>query len=181
MSAPDSVWPIVVRLNEVARFTPEQPLARHLEADEAARAAIAEALDLVSLDRLEADLALSAWFDGVRIDGRWSADIVQTCGVSLEDFPTTLAGEFTVRAAPEGSVHLAETSPEIDIDPDAEDPPDALESDAVDVGAYVVEHLALEIDPFPRKPDAVFEPPQSKPESSPFAVLRRLRDPESEG
>jgi hypothetical protein len=46
----------------------------------------------------------------------------------------------------------------------------------VDLAAYVVEHLALEIDPFPRSPGAEFEPPAALPESSPFDVLRALKD-----
>jgi hypothetical protein len=175
VSGADSPWPVIVRLAEVARFTDAAPLSRHLEADEAARRAIAEALDLVRLDRLEADLDLSSWLDGVRIDGRWRADIVQTCGVSLDEFATSLSGEFTVRAVPVGSPHAPPPEAEVEIDLDAEDPPDVLESDTIDLGGYVVEHLALEIDPFPRKPGAVFEPPGAEPEASPFAALLKLK------
>ena len=43
------------------------------------------------------------------------------------------------------------------------------------LGGYVLEHLALEIDPFPRKPGAVFEPPQTAEIISPFASLRNLK------
>jgi len=49
-----------------------------------------------------------------------------------------------------------------------------LEGDVVDLAAYVVEHLALEIDPFPRKPGAVFTPPEPEEPPSPFAVLKGL-------
>ncbi len=176
MSGADSLWPVVVRLGEIARFTEAEPLSRRLTADEATRRAIAKALDLVRLDRLEADLDLSGWFDGARIDGRWRADIVQTCGVSLEDFPTALSGEFTVRAVPKNSRHAEPPRAEVEIDIDAEDPPDVLESDTIDLGSYVIEHLALEIDPFPRKPGVVFEPPLAEPEASPFAALLKLKD-----
>lgn len=171
-----SAWPVIVRLGEAARHTEAQPLHRRLVADAAVRKAIAKAFGLVSLDRLEADVDLSGWFDGVRIDGRWSADIVQTCGVTLEDFPTTLSGEFTVHAVPQGSRHAAPPEPEIEIDLDAEEPPDVLEDDSVDIGGYVAEHLSLEIDPFPRKPGAVFEAPAPEPEASPFAALLKLKD-----
>ena len=180
MSGEGSLWPVSVRLGEVARFSEAAPLARHLVADEATRKTIAKALDLVALDRLEADLDLSGWFDGLRIDGRWRADIVQTCGVSLDDFPTALSGEFTVRAVPEGSRHAAPPESDLEIDIDAEDPPDILENDSVDLGAYVVEHLALDIDPFPRKPGAVFEPPEPEVEASPFAALLKLKDGDTE-
>ncbi|MDR3510880.1 MAG: DUF177 domain-containing protein [Caulobacteraceae bacterium] len=176
MSGATSPWPVIVRVGEVARFSEAHPMHRRLVADEAARKAMAKAYDLVSLNRLEAELDLSGWFDGVRIDGRWSADIVQTCGVTLEDFPTTLSGEFTVRAVPEGSRHAAPPEPEVEVDLDAEDPPDVLETDTVDIGGYVAEHLALEIDPFPRKPGAVFVAPEPEAEASPFAALLKLKD-----
>ena len=54
-----------------------------------------------------------------------------------------------------------------------------LEGEVVDVGAYIVEHLALEVDPFPRKPDAVFEQPGGTPIISPFAALAALKDKDS--
>jgi hypothetical protein len=169
-----------MRLAELAQAPAGQPLRRRLVADATARKRVAKALDLVSLDRLEADLDVTPWFDGVRIDGRWEADIVQTCGVTLDDFPSRLQGSFLVRAVPQGSLHAETPLDEIEIDPEADDPPDVLESDSVDLGAYVVEHLALEIDPFPRKPGAVFESPPAEPGSSPFEVLRRLKPGESE-
>ena len=54
------------------------------------------------------------------------------------------------------------------------------ESDAIDLAGYVVEHLALEIDPFPRKPGVEFVLPAQPPESSPFDVLRALKGGKSE-
>jgi uncharacterized metal-binding protein YceD (DUF177 family) len=170
-----SVWPQTAPLEDLVRAKPDNPYRRRLVADDAARAAIAKALDLVALERLEAELAVRGWFDGVTIEGRWSAEIVQICGVSLEPFPTVLEGEFTVRAVPAGSLHAPAPDAEIVVDPEADDPPDVLDTGVVDLGGYVVEHLALEIDPFPRKPDAVFEPPEAPAELSPFAVLRGLK------
>jgi hypothetical protein len=170
-----AIWPQTIALSDVVRRRPDDPFRRRLVADEAARKIIAKALDVVSLDRLEADLEIRGWFDGVTIDGRWSAAIVQICGVSLDPFPTELSGDFSLKAVPAGSLHAPDPAEEIVIDLEAEDPPDVLESDQIDLGGYVVEHLALEIEPFPRKPDATFEPPAPTVESSPFDVLRKLR------
>ena len=175
MSAP-SLWPETVRLAEAARHSRREPLRRHLVADEPVRRAIAKALDLERLDSLSADLKLCGWFDGVAIEGRFEARVVQICGVSLEPFESALVGEFSVHAVPPGSPHAPAPDAEVVVDLDAEDPPDVLEGDAVDLGAYVVEHLALEIDPFPRKPGVEFTPPEPEPESSPFAVLKGLKD-----
>ena len=125
---------------------------------------------------LEAELSATPWFDGVQIEGRWRARVVQTCGVSLEDFASDLGGAFRVRLAPQGSDLLPDPEAEIPLDLEADDPPELLEGDEIDLGGYVVEHLALEIDPFPRKPGVVFEPPADTEERSPFAVLKRLTD-----
>jgi hypothetical protein len=136
--------------------------------------AIAKALKLVDLRRLSARVRLSPWCDGVELSGTWSAVVGQICGVSLDPFDTELGGDFQVRCAPLGSPLLAPPESEVEIDLDADDPPDVLEHDGVDVAAYVVEHLALEIDPFPRKPGAEFTPPPAETPPSPFAVLSRL-------
>lgn len=169
-------WAHVVRLHEVARG----PMAVRLEPDAAARAGIARTLGLVSLPSLSADLTLKPWMDGVEIVGRFDAVVEQTSAVSLEDFQHPLSGEIEVRAVPEGSPNAqAPEGGEIDYDPEAPDPPDILEGDAVDLAAYIVEHLALEIDPFARKPGEEFEfQPVPEPES-PFAVLKKLKGDES--
>jgi hypothetical protein len=165
-------WPHVIGLAEVARG----PVVRHLVADEAARARIAKVVGLDGLALLEADVRIVSWLDGVEITGRWRARVGQTCGVTLEPFESDLAGELQIRAVPEGSQALATTEDhEVEMDPDADDPPDRLESDHVDVGAYLVEDLSLAVDPFPRKPGATFEAPETQGEISPFAVLAKLK------
>ncbi len=166
-----SVWPVRVRLSEVQRSAP----TLELEADVACRASIAKVLDLLALQRFTARVRVTPWLDGLEIAARWNADIAQTCGVSLDAFDTPLSGEFTVRAVPEGSPAMGDPAGEITVDPEAEDPPDLLEGDEVDVGAYLVEHLALEVDPFPRRPGVEFEPPAPESPASPFAVLQALK------
>lgn len=66
------------------------------------------------------------------------------------------------------------------IAPDAEDPPEPLTDGAVDAGEAIAEQLALELDPFPRAPGAVFKGFSSPREGDdrsggPFAALARLR------
>jgi uncharacterized metal-binding protein YceD (DUF177 family) len=172
----DSLWLLPLKLSQVSALAPGKRLQRHLVADQSERAAVAKLLDIVSIDRLEADVDVAPWFDGAQIEGRWRADIVQICGVSLDPFPTALSGQFMMRVVPESSALVPqEALAEIVIEPDADDPPDVLESDEIDLAGYVVEHLSLEVDPFPRKPGAVFELPEQPRESSPFDVLRALK------
>jgi len=167
----DSPWSIPVPLSDLRRG----PITLDLTPDESTEQAIAQALKLVDLKRLSARVRLSPWLDGVDLRGDWTAVVTQVCGVSLDPFDTELAGDFQVRCAPLGSPLLAPPETEVEIDLDADDPPDALEHDWIDVAAYVVEHLALEIDPFPRKPGAEFTPPPPETPPSPFAVLARLQ------
>jgi hypothetical protein len=154
-------------------------IERRLLADEAARKRIAKALNLVELKALEARLSIAPWLDGAEVDGRWSATVVQICGVTLEPFETELSGDISVRAVPEGSPALSEEAEhELDLEPDGLDPPEAIQDGALPLGAYVVEALSLSIDPFPRKPGVRFEAETSPPDSSPFSVLVRLKDRE---
>jgi uncharacterized metal-binding protein YceD (DUF177 family) len=171
MIAPDPPWSLRIPLGDLRRG----PVTLDLTPDADAERAIAQALKLVDLRDLRAQVRLSAWLDGVELSGDWSARVTQDCGVSLDPFETPLSGAFQVRCAPLGSPLLSPPESEVEIDLDADDPPDALETDWVDVAAYVVEHLALEIDPFPRKPGAEFKPPPAETPPSPFAALARLR------
>ncbi len=167
-------WPITLALHELGRGASE----RRLIAEGPALARIAKALDLVDLKSLEASLRISPWLDGAQIEGRWNAVVVQICGITLEPFETALAGELAVRAVPPGSAALpSDPEHELELDPEADDPPDLIEDGVLPLGAYVVEDLSLAIDPFPRKPGAAFEPPEGPAEPSPFAALARLRDP----
>ena len=168
-------WTTPVRLHELGRGT----LKIRLEPDEAERAAVAKTLGLESLPALSADLTLKPWMDGAEITGRFQAVVEQICAVSLDGFEHPLSGEIEVRAVPAGSPQVPEpTGKEVDYDPEAPDPPDVLEGEAIDLAAYLIEHLALEIDPFARKPGVEFDyTPPDGPES-PFAVLAKLKSPE---
>ena len=149
-----------------------------LVADAETLARIAKALDLEAAKSLSADLTLQPWLDGIRIDGRVEGVVTRICGVSLEPFDESVDEPLAVRIVPAGSSNApAAAGAEVIIDPAADDPPDVQEGDVVDLGAYVVEHLALALDPFPRKPGAVFEPPPGGEPPSPFAVLARLKTP----
>ena len=168
-----SEWSVPIRLSDVARG----PMTVELEPAAEIRAQIARHLGLVSLGRLKARLTVRPWLDGAEIGGRFEATVEQVCGVTLEPFDQDLQGEVEVRVVPPGSQAAPEPSEgEMTLDPDAPDPPDVLEDDAFDLAGYLVEHLALEIDPFPRKPGVAFEPPQEDGDDSPFAVLKQLKD-----
>jgi uncharacterized metal-binding protein YceD (DUF177 family) len=147
----------------------------HLEPDAPVRAGIARLLGLEAAVSVGVDLHLSPWLDGVEINGTLNAVVTRICGVSLDPFDEVIDEPVFLRLVPAGSPNAAAPQDdEIVVDIDADDPPDVVEGEAIDLGHYVVEQLALALDPFPRKPDAVFEAPDDGANLSPFAALAAL-------
>ena len=149
---------------------------RHIDivADDRTRAAIAEAADLAALPRLEAGFDLMRYgADGLRVVGRVQAAVVQNCVVTLEPIESVVDEAIDLLFWPE-----AATAPDVvELEAvEADDPPETLQNGMVDLGAVATEFLLLGIDPYPRKPGAVFEaPPAGDPASSPFAALAALK------
>jgi uncharacterized metal-binding protein YceD (DUF177 family) len=167
-------WSRPIRLHELGRGA----VKLSLEPDAAERTKIAGDLGLESLPMLRAEITVSPWLDGAEISGRFRATVEQLCSISLEAFVQPLEGGIDVRVVPAGSANApGESLHEVELELDSPDPPDVLASDAIDVAAYVVEHLALEIDPFPRKPGAEFDYKSPTQEASPFAALKNLKTP----
>lgn len=170
MSLPEPPYSEPVRLHQIGAG-----IRRTLEPDAAMRARIARALDLASLDAFTAELELVPAAGGWRLTGRVRAVLAQTCGVTLEPLPLEIDAPFSVALA-----EAADEEPgEIVITLDDESP-DLIEGGQIDLGQYAVEQLALQLDPFPRKPGAEFVQPPEPEEISPFSVLRQLR-PSDEG
>jgi uncharacterized metal-binding protein YceD (DUF177 family) len=166
-------WPCEIPLAQVDRGS----VKLRLEPTEEQRKAIAKQLDLVSLEELSAEVFLTSWLDGAEVSGILRARVVQTCSATADDFETPIDARFDLRVLPANSKNAPqdEDSGDLGVDPDADDPPDVLEGEKIDVSGYVIEHLALELDPFPRKPGAVFVQPPEPVELSPFAALKGLK------
>jgi hypothetical protein len=81
-----------------------------------------------------------------------------------------------------GAVTLASESEVEDSVPGAEEPPETLVEGTVDLGALAIEFLILGIDPYPRKPGAVFEDVSvGDAPSHPFAALAKLKEKRDRG
>lgn len=118
---------------------------------------------------------------GFLVAGRVGARVGQTCVVTLEPMETALSAEVDRRFQP--GVEPPAVHGEIELGAGAENEPEPL-GHAIDLGAIMLEALALEIDPYPRKPGAehgarVYAPPGTVPladeEARPFAGLAALR------
>lgn len=153
------------------------PLGLHLklEPDAETTAALARHIGVLHAEGIVAALHLvPEGKEGVRVSGRLTATVRQTCGVTLEPFDAPLDEEIDVHFAPAGSYVRSEEDEENGIDP-----PDEIVDGRIDVGALLCEFLALGVDPYPRKPGAVFEPPAEDAAAlSPFSALSRLKDKE---
>ena len=163
------------RILDPASLRPDLSLT--VTANEDERAAIAAFLDLLGLDALSADLTAHRSPKGeIRIDGQIRAALSQRCVVSLEPVPQSLEEEVHLRFVP-ADEGRGEASAEEVISAEGEDPPDPYPPSGIDVGAVIVEQLALNLDPYPRAPgvklEEQMEVQEDKPDS-PFAVLKSL-------
>jgi hypothetical protein len=162
-------WSAPLRLEDVP------DTGRHvvLTADVYTRQAIAAMAGLRELPRLDAtfDVARSG-HDGLRVSGQVSATVGQTCVVTLEPIESELTEMFDlIFKPPHGPLGGAETR--YGIDSEETEP---LNDGTVDLGAIATEFLLLGVDPYPRKPGAVFQPPPSdEPGGSAFAALAALQ------
>ena len=152
---------------------------RRLTPDADAIKRIVRALDLQALDAFDVDINLVPTVSGWRLEGRVVADAVQTCGLTLEPLPVHIDRKFSVQMV-EATEREDDEEGEIDLELD-DDSPDQIEDGRLDLGQYAVEQLALSLDPFPRKPGAVFEQPKEPGEISPFAVLKALQSKDGSG
>jgi uncharacterized metal-binding protein YceD (DUF177 family) len=148
-----------------------------LVASEEECAAIAQRLGLVSLDRLEAHVALTRDGQSVRAEGRLGASLQQRCAITDEPVASH-ADEpfaFTFIPAPAATAH----DEEIEL---GSDELDTIFYDGaeMDLGTAIADTLALSIDPFPRGADAEAALKEAgvmtEAEASPFAALARLRN-----
>jgi uncharacterized metal-binding protein YceD (DUF177 family) len=163
----------------VARL-PQKGMTVRLIASEQECKALAKEHTLQSVANFQATILVAKWRrDGVRITGAITADIVQTCSITLEPLPTQIVTEIDAMYVPENS-KLArpklDDNGEMILDADGPDAPETFEGDQLDVGAIAEEFFALAIDPYPRKEGAELEL-RAEPEEimeikvSPFAKL----------
>jgi len=148
-----------------------------LNADEAARTAIAVRLGLVALDRLVVTADVRTVAGGIAVKGMIEADLVQSCAATDLPVPARLNEPFDLRFLRDAEPAAVEDE-EIEIsDADCDILP--LEGEHVDVGEVAVQTLSLALDPFPRHPNAdrilAENGVLSEEQAGPFAALAKLR------
>jgi uncharacterized metal-binding protein YceD (DUF177 family) len=143
------------------------------------RAAIAASLGLLELTALSADLTLARTTNtAVALSGKLTADLVQSCIVSLDPVPQHIDEPIEARFVQAGSREAPEEpkpGSEVRIADEEDDPPEVYSGARIDIGATVLEHFILAVDPYPRAPGAVLEQDEGGADrDSPFAGLAAL-------
>ena len=170
-------WSVPVAVDKI----PETGRRVDIVADTSTREAIAKAGGFAALPRLEAGFDLMRiGADGLRVAGRVSATVVQNCVVTLEPIESAIDEPVELVFLPDAAAASHEAMVDTaGLTPADADPPEELRDGVADLGAIAVEFLLLGIDPYPRKPGAVFDaPPADDPASHPFAALAALKKAE---
>lgn len=169
-------WSVPVAVVQI----PDTGLHRDIEAGPATRKAMAELADLREILSANASLDVTPLSGGrVHVTGRVQARIGQTCVVSLEPIENQIDEPIDlIFAPPEQIPELSDLVDEVaESDVEIPDPPEPIEKGFIDLGRLATDAVFLAINPYPRRPDAVFEAPvvAEDPEDHPFAALKALQ------
>ena len=175
------------RVPVVVAQIPDTGLHRELEANQVTRDAVAD------VGGLRAVLSVQAAFDVTpkrggrfQVVGHVRARVGQTCVVTLEEIENDIDEPIDlIFAPPEQIPQMAALVDEAEEgDEETPDPPEPIENGMIDLGRVATDALYLAVDPYPRKPGAVFEPvlEAADPEDHPFAALKALKaEPKKSG
>lgn len=139
-------------------------------------AGLAGRFALLALSRLEAEVRLRRLPGGfIRLAAVFSADVVQSCVVTLEPVASRIEESFTLLYGGE------EAGNEVILD-GTEEIVEPLIGGGIDIGEAVAQQLSLVLDPYPQTAGGATEmariaeaPPVADAPASPFAALARLR------
>jgi hypothetical protein len=169
-------WRVPVNVAQI----PDTGLHRDFEAGPAARVAMAELAGLREIVSANASFDVTPKGGGrFHVTGWVRARIGQTCVVTLDAIENDIDEAIDlIFAPPEQIPELASLVEEAaDGDSEVPDPPEPIENGFIDLGRLATDALFLGIDPYPRRADAVFEPPAvaADPGDHPFAALKAMQ------
>jgi uncharacterized metal-binding protein YceD (DUF177 family) len=169
-------WRVPVAVEKI----PDTGLHRDLEADQATREAAADVGGLRAVLSVRASFDVTPMRGGrFHVTGHVRARIGQTCVVTLEEIESDIDEPIDLIFAPPDQIpEMAALVDEAEeSDEDTPDPPEPIENGIIDLGRLATDALYLAVDPYPRKPEAVFEPlvETPDPEDHPFAALKALQ------
>lgn len=180
MTEPMEAAPLAAWSHRVADV-PARGLEVSRSATPAELAAIAEALELMACERLQANYRLKPLGGGRYVlAGEISAHVVQACVVSLEPVPADVSETFEEEFWPPDLLPVAANGLDGEQEALSAVIAEPIREGRLDAGRIVYEHLATALDPFPRKAGAELPPEVAEAEpraerDNPFAVLARFK------
>src|SRR5271170_1718696 len=150
------------RVPVVAAQIPDTGLHRAFEANDAVRTAMADIAGLREIMSAGASFDLKLRSGGrVQVTGEVHARIGQTCVVTLDPIENEVDEMIDLMFAPSEQIPSLSVLTEEAAASDEEipDPPEPIIDGVIDLGRLATDALFLAIDPYPRRRDAVFEPP----------------------
>jgi hypothetical protein len=171
------------RVPVIVAQIPDTGLHREIEASARERQALAELAGLRDVISATASFDVNPKSGGrVHVVGNVRARVGQSCVVTLDPIESDIDEDIDLMFAPEAEARrmadLIEEGEDSEIPTTEPDPPEAIIGGIIDLGRLATDALCLGIDPYPRKPGAVFENEVATPdpEDHPFAALKALKD-----
>ena len=174
---PADPWRVPVVVAQI----PDTGLHRAFEASDATCAAIADLAGLREISSARASFDLKPKSGGrVQVTGEVHARVGQTCVVTLDPIENDIDEVIDLLFAPPEQIRslaaLVDEAAQSE-DDEVPDPPEPIDNGVIDLGRLATDALLLAIDPYPRRPDAVFEPiaEVKDPAAHPFAALKTMQ------
>jgi hypothetical protein len=169
-------WSVPIAVTQI----PDTGMHREFDTNSSQRAALADLGGLREVLSASASLDLTPMREGrVHVVGRVKARIGQTCVVTLDPIENDIDEAIDLIFAPPEQIPALADLVDDAAESDAEipDPPEPIVDGTIDLGRLATDALFLGVDPYPRKPDAVFDLPAipGDPEDHPFAALKALK------
>jgi uncharacterized metal-binding protein YceD (DUF177 family) len=143
-----------------------------LAPSESERAALAKFLEIPAIPVLGAHFKLMRKSHRVNVDGEIVGEVIRTCVVSLDDFSMPIKEIISL-------VFDEKADPDAELSEEDADAPEPLINGVIDLGGILTEFVALGLDPYPKKPGAVFSfHDKGDVEVNPFAALSALKSKE---
>lgn len=169
-------WPVP------ATEIPERGMTVDREATPVERAGVADALELLSCDRIHLTCRIRPLAGGRHaLQGQIEAALSQACVVSLDPVPAKLAIALDIEFQP-GAQQARDDGDGADLgDPFAATEREPIEHGMLQLGRVVFEEIASNLEPFPRATGAELEHREAGSQSadtaqSPFAKLAALKN-----
>lgn len=160
---------------------PANGRALEISAGEEECVAIARRMQVDAVSQFSARVNARPLKGGVEISGNLTAKIVQTCVVTFVPVEDDVSQSFERVFLPDTHGESApKPGSELFVDLEGDDLPDYFEGPEVDLTELLMEVLALNINPYPRAPDAELPDVainEDDREQSPFAALEQLKKP----